>query len=116
MNLRALNLQFIYGLCAVAGFIATMYFNILFIIEHQGFSAYQYIAENYVNYASSSIMNDIWVILVTFIIWSYKEARRLSMSNWWMYVLASCGIALAFSFPLFLYMRERQMKKHGISC
>ena len=104
-----INLIALYGACAVGGFAATMYFNLQFVWIHGGFSPALFIAENYVNYASSSIMNDVWAILITFLIWSYIEAKRLSMRGWWLYALGSLCIALAFIFPLFLLMRERQL-------
>mgnify|MGYP000639799944 CR=1 FL=1 len=111
MNNEIITLRGIYGICAVLGILATMYFNALFIIEHQGFSWAVFIDENYVNHASSSIMNDVLVVVLTFLIWSFKEARRLSMPHWWFYVLSTFGLAIAFSFPFFLYMRERYLAK-----
>jgi Protein of unknown function DUF2834 len=111
MEKRVSNLQVVYGICALAGITTTMYYNILFVLEHQGFSMLLFISENYVNNASSSIMNDLWVILATFLVWSFREARRLSIPNWWLYVAASFGVALAFSLPLFLFVREHYLKQ-----
>lgn len=109
MNIESKTLQIIYGLCAIAGVVFTMYFNILFIIEHGGFSALTFITDNYVNYASASISNDILVVVAVFFVWSFFEARRLSMSYWWVYVVLTFGIAIAFAFPLFLLNRERRL-------
>jgi len=109
MNTDSKTLQVIYGLCAIAGVGFTMYFNILFIIEHGGFSALTFITDNYVNYASASISNDILVVVAVFFVWSFFEARRLSMSYWWLYVVLTFGIAIAFAFPLFLLNRERRL-------
>lgn len=77
------QLQYLYALCAIAGIVFTMYFNIRFMIEHSGFSLVTFIAENYVNNASGSISNDFLVILTVFLIWSFIEAKRLSMHYWW---------------------------------
>lgn len=113
MKSQSAKLQVLYGICALAGIICTMYFNIHFIIEHGGFSLETFITENYVNNASGSISNDFLVILVVFLIWSFVEAKRIAMPYWWVYILLTFSVALAFSFPLFLLMRERHLGKSG---
>lgn len=111
MEISSKKLQVIYGICAIAGVISTMYFNILFMIEHNGFSLATFVSENYVNNASGSISNDFLVILAVFLVWSFFEAKRISMPKWWVYIVCTFGVALAFSFPLFLLMRERHLSK-----
>ena len=111
MDTSSKKLQIIYGICAAAGVLFTMYFNTQFMIEHGGFSVITFIAENYVNNASASISNDILVVTVVFLIWSFIEARRLSMSYWWVYAALTFSIALAFALPLFLLYRERRIAK-----
>jgi len=109
MKSSSIKLQIAYGVCAIAGIVFTLYFNILFIIEHGGFSAITFVAENYINNASASITNDILVVVVTFLVWSFIEARRLSMPYWWVYAVLTFCIAIAFTFPLFLLNRERRI-------
>lgn len=103
------QLQIVYGLCALIGISVTMYFNILFVIEHNGFSIVEFVSENYVNAASASIANDIAVVAIVFLIWSFIESQRLSIPHWWFYMITTFCVALAFSFPLFLLFRERQL-------
>jgi len=109
MNTASKKLQVLYGVCAVAGVVFTMYFNMQFMLEHGGFPIITFIADNYANYASASISNDILVVTVVFLIWSFIEARRLSMPYWWVYAVLTFSIALAFSLPLFLLIRERRI-------
>ena len=111
MEISSKKLQVIYGICAIAGVIFTMYFNVQFIIEHNGFSLATFINENYVNNASASISNDLLVVVVAFLVWSFVESRRLSMSNWWVYVVLTFGVAIAFALPLFLLNRERRISE-----
>jgi hypothetical protein len=99
-----------YGLFSIVGVIATWYFNIPMIIVNDGFSLTLFITDNYVNYSSASIMNDIAVVGSVFIVWSFVESRRLSISYWCFYVITTFFIALAFSFPLFLLFRERKLE------
>lgn len=99
---------------AIIGVIVTWYCNLHFIAENGGFSLTQYLYDNYyangkINMASASISNDIIVVAVVFFIWSYQEAKTLEMKNWWLYVVLTFGVAIAFSYPLFLLMRERRL-------
>jgi len=105
------SLQIFYGLCAIAGVVVTMYFNIQFVQEHGGFSAWTFITENYVNHASASISNDLLVVVVAFLVWSFVEAKRLNMRHWWAYVVLTFVVAIAFALPLFLLNRERKLRE-----
>ena len=109
MEISSKKLQVVYGICAIAGVVFTMYFNILFVIEHGSFSAITFVAENYANNASASITNDLLIVVATFLVWSFIESRRLSMSYWWAYAVLTFGIAIAFTLPLFLLNRERRI-------
>lgn len=111
MNPSSKKLQLFYGVCAAAGMVLTMYYNIRFMIDHNGFSLATFIAENYVNHASASITNDILVVVFVFLVWSFIEARRLSMPYWWIYALLTFTIAIAFALPLFLLNRERRIAR-----
>ncbi|MCZ6802583.1 MAG: DUF2834 domain-containing protein [Proteobacteria bacterium] len=99
--------QFVYGITAIVGIFVTWYFNIQFMLESGGFSILQFVSDNYVNAASASIINDISVAVFTFLFWSFFEARKIGMRNWWVYVVLTFVIAIAFAFPLFMLMRER---------
>lgn len=111
------QLQIIYGFCAFAGVAATMYFNLQFIDEQGGFSLITFVTDNYVNAASASIANDITVVALVFLIWSYQESKRLAIPHWWLYGVLTFVVAIAFTFPLFLLMRERKLaeeKQHSL--
>ncbi len=101
--------QILFGILSVAGLIATWYFNIQFMQETGPSGAMRFIRDSYANNASSSISNDVTVVAITFLIWSYFEAKRLSMKLWWLFIPLTFGIALACAFPLFLLLRERKL-------
>jgi hypothetical protein len=103
--------QGIYAAGAVIGLCTTWFFNIRFIQDHGGFSLVTFLAEMYANAASSSISNDLWVILCIFLFWSFHEAHRLGMRRWWIYALLALGAAAAFAIPLFLLMRDRKLSE-----
>lgn len=106
--------QIIYALFALAGVTLTSYFNIQYMLEQGGFSLSHFIHQAYINNASSSLTNDVLVIWGAFIVWSFIEARRLSMARWWVYILLTATVAVAFAVPVFLLIRERRLAEINI--
>lgn len=101
--------QAVFIVTAVVGVFLTWYFNVQFMLETGGFSLAGFVMASYANHASTSISNDLLVVVFAFLFWSRAEAQRLGMKHWWLYVVATFGIAIAFAFPLFMYMRERAL-------
>lgn len=103
--------QMVYGALAIVGLFATWYFNLAFMDDSGGsFSVVDFVKACYANNASSSISNDITVAVIAFLVWSFHESDRLGMRNWWVYVVLTFAVAFAFSYPLFLLMRERRLQ------
>jgi hypothetical protein len=103
--------QMVYGALAIIGLVATWYFNLAFMEESGGsFSIVDFVEACYANSASASISNDITVAVIAFLVWSFYESNRLEMRNWWAYVVLTFAVAFAFSYPLFLLMRERRLQ------
>lgn len=100
-------LAVVYLLLAVAGLIGTWWFNALAIVQTVDFVG------DLTNSgpAVSSITVDLLVVAVAGSIFIIIEARRLRMRFGWLYVLASALTAFAFTFPLFLAMRERRQTR-----
>ncbi len=96
----------VYTLLAIVGVIGTWYFNLLFIAQDSELS---YLEAWFVNPASSSAAVDIIVIAVMASVFMAVEGWRLRI--WWTWVLIPLSflIAVAFTFPLFLAVREVQM-------
>ena len=112
MNLTAK--QIFYAALAALGVVATWYYNFQFIEDSGGvFSVNAFIAASYANAASSSIANDIGVAVLTFLVWSFHEARKLGMKHWWLYIVITFAVAFACAYPLFLFMRERRLVALG---
>lgn len=59
--------------------------------------------------AVSSIGVDLLVVAVAGAVFIVAEARRLGMNRAWLYIVLSAVTAFAFTFPLFLAMRERRL-------
>ena len=52
---------------------------------------------------------DLIITAVVFWIFLYQEARRLQMSRWWVYLIATVLVGPSFALPLFLYFREARL-------
>lgn len=105
----------LYLALAGLGLVATWYWNVQHIAQAPGASFIESIAaflrDGYATPASSSLTNDIGVAALTFVVWSFVEARRLRMPRWWAYPFLTFGVAAAFAFPLFLWQRESYLSQ-----
>lgn len=105
----------IYLVLALMGLVATWYFNILYMQAGGSFIDFPAaVSLLYTNPLSSSFTTDIIVAFITFVVWSVVESRRIGMRAAWLYPLLGLLLAFAFAFPLFLYMRERHLRREGM--
>lgn len=114
MNMNAR--QMAYLVLAGIGLCVTWYFNFLYMADTgRGLDFVGFFRDGYVNYASTSLTNDLLVGCVTFMVFSLAETRRLGMRHWWVWPLLTFGIAFAFALPLFLFRREQRLAEmsHG---
>ncbi|WP_314504560.1 DUF2834 domain-containing protein [uncultured Microbacterium sp.] len=100
-------LALIYLLLAVAGLIGTWTFNVLAIVQMADFLG----DLSSSGPAVSSITVDLLVVAVAGSVFIIVEARRLRMRFGWLYVVGAGLTAFAFTFPLFLAMRERRLTR-----
>lgn len=96
---------------AIIGLCATWYFNIRFYMEVADTSIGNFIALTKTTLPARSINADIAIVALVFLVWMIYEARQLKMRNWWVFIPLTFLVALAFSFPLFLFFRERKIRK-----
>lgn len=90
---------------AAVGLIGTWSFNGLAIAQMRDFVG-DWIGSGP---AVSSLTVDLLVAAVAGCILIVVESRRLGMRHAWLYIVLSAVTAFAFTFPLFLAMRERTL-------
>ena len=61
------------------------------------------------NPASQSLSFDLFVLSIAVFVWMFNESKRLSIRHFWIIALGTFTIAMAFSAPLFLFLRERRL-------
>lgn len=62
-----------------------------------------------------SINADISVVVVTFFVWMIHESRKLKIKHWWIIIPLTFLVAIAVSFPIFLYMRANRLEKTTVN-
>ena len=100
-------LAFVYLLLAVAGLIGTWTFHVLAVVQMVDFIGDLVTSGP----AVSSITIDLLVAAVAGSVFIIVEARRLRMRFGWLYVVGAGVTAFAFTFPLFLAMRQRRLTR-----
>ncbi len=90
---------------SVAGLVGTWTFNAFAIVQMRDFIGDLVTSGP----AVSSITVDLLVVAVAGSIFLIVEARRLGMRFAWLYIVLSGVTAFAFTFPLFLAMRQRRL-------
>lgn len=99
-------LALVYLALAGCGLVGTWIFNALAVVQLRDFFG-DWLGSGP---AVSSLTVDLLVAAVAGSVFIIVEARRLGMRFGWLYVVASGLTAFAFTFPLFLAMRERRMR------
>ncbi len=101
----------IFLLLAIAGVCYTWYFNIQFYITAEDTSLLNYIAQTKTTFPARSFSADLLVVVITFFIWYIPEAIKLKIKYWWILIPLTFLVAIAFTFPLYLYMRQAKLDK-----
>lgn len=90
---------------AIAGLIGTWIFNAIAIVQLRDYLG-DLVSSGP---AVSSITVDLLVVAIAGCVFIIVEARRIGMRRAWLYIVLSGVTAFAFTFPLFLAMRQRHL-------
>ncbi len=105
----------IYLILTILGFIAPNIFVTKVSVETGNILLWtkpaETIAGMYANDISTAFMIDLLFIVLVFMIWSYREARKYNIKNVGMLWVLTFLFGLAGPFPLFLYLREQKMER-----
>ncbi len=86
------------------GFVTAMVFNGIAVMSGQDYAAAWF--GTAVDWVLSA---DLLVVAIASVVLMLAEARRIGMKRVWLYIALSGVTAMAFTFPLFLAMRERHL-------
>jgi len=74
-----------------------------------------FFAAGYVNYATSSLTNDLLIVALAAVVLMVAEGRRLGVRYVWAYVAAGFLVAISVAFPLFLVARQLKLAEDNSS-
>lgn len=86
------------------GLVTAMVFNGIAVMSGQDYAAAWF--GTAVDWVLSA---DLSVVALASVVFMLAEARRIGMKRVWLYIALSGVTAMAFTFPLFLAMRERHL-------
>ena len=110
MKSKNTTIGYLYLLIAIAGGISTTASNLKFITLYgPSFDILKFISMASNNPASQSLSFDLFFLGTAIFLWMFLESKRLEMKNFWIFILSTFTIAIAFSAPLFLFFRERRL-------
>lgn len=99
----------LYLILAAVGFVVPYYFFISFLAVN-GFDGKAFVRELFANRISTFFAADLILSSVVFVGFLRREAARLSIARWWLYLLALLTVGLSFALPLFLFARESRVE------
>ena len=106
-----MKIKYFFLLLAILGVIYTWYFNIQYFqsVENATFTSFMNDAQ--INFAGKSFGADLTVVVFTFFVFLVTESLRLKIKFWWVLIPLTFLVAVAFTFPLFLYFRQRKLEE-----
>ena len=112
-KLRYFNMKrkYIFLIISIIGICYTWFYNIQYFMTYEEASLVHFFELAQSNFAGKSFGADLTVVVLTFFVWFIPDARKLKVKAWWVIIPLTFLIAVAFSFPFYLYLRELALEK-----
>ncbi|HEA20321.1 hypothetical protein LCGC14_0850690 [marine sediment metagenome] len=109
-----MKFKHIYLLLSILGICYTWYYNIQWFqtVEDPTFS--NFLNDAQANFAGKSIGADLSVVVLTFFVFMVSESLKLKTKYWWVLIPLTFLVAIAFTLPLFLYMRANRLEQNNV--
>jgi uncharacterized membrane protein len=104
MKREAIVRYWFYLALSLAGLTTAMVFNGLAVTNGENYTTAWF--GSAVDWVLSA---DLSIVAVAVVVWMFAESKRLGMRRVWVYILLSGVTAMAFTFPLFLAIREKRL-------
>ncbi|MFM6980944.1 MAG: DUF2834 domain-containing protein [Micrococcales bacterium] len=93
---------------AIIGFVTAMYFNALAVISGEDYG------KAWTSSAADLVLtSDLSIVAIAAGVFMIVEGKRVGMKHAWVFIAISAVTAMAFTFPLFLAMREKRIAAKG---
>ncbi len=98
--------KYIFLTISIIGLCYTWFYNIQYYMSYEEASLVHFFELAQSNFAGKSFGADLTVVVLTFFVWFIPDARKLKVKAWWVIIPLTFLVAVAFSFPFYLYLRE----------
>ena len=106
-----MKLKHLYLALSFLGICYTWYYNIQYFNSVENATLLGFFQDAQQNFAGKSFGADLTVVCFTFFAFMIPESIRLKIKYWWILIPLTFLIAIAFTFPLFLYLRAITLEK-----
>ena len=107
-------MQWLYLIAAILGTVLPLCFFVPFLMTHS-FDMSSFFQQLFQNQVSSGFGIDVFISSIVLWLFVFSEGRRRRMKNLWSYVRCNLLFGVSSALPLFLYFRERTIKRLGHS-
>ena len=104
-----MKLKTLYLILCVMGAVLP-YWQFLPWVSQNGLSLPLFFHQLFANRVSSSFGMDVLVSAAVLVVFMRSESSRLRIAGRWLPILALLLVGVSLAFPMFLYMRERNLK------
>ncbi len=101
----------LYLALSILGIAYTWYFNIQYFQTAIDPSFVNFFRDAKCSFPAQSLGADLTVVILTFFAFYIPDAIRLKIKFWWILIPLTFLIAIAFTFPFYLYLRECAIEK-----
>lgn len=103
------KLFWVYFMLSIVGLITAWIFNGIAVMNQE-----DYLGAWFGSAVDWVLSADLTIVAIAVVVFMITESRRIGMKRVWLYILLSGVTAMAFTFPLFMAMRERQLVKKSL--
>lgn len=103
--------KYLYLILAFIGLFYTMYYNVQYFQTAPDASIVNFFKETKVNFPSKSLAADIRIVVFVFFVFYIPDAIRLKIKFWWALIPLTYILAIAFTFPFYLFLKESKLEK-----
>ncbi len=103
--------KYIFLFISLLGICYTWYYNIQYFSYYEEASFFHFFELAQSNFAGKSFGADLSIVVLTFFVWFINDARKLKIKAWWVLIPLTFLIAVAFTFPFYLYLRECSLEE-----
>lgn len=98
------NSKTFYAAMMLLGTLVPWYFFGGFIAENGAGLGY-FMSALFANGAAAGAVSDLFISAAIFWVWSFSDAKRAQVGNWWLVIPATLAVGLSLALPLYLWLR-----------